>query len=274
VTSTVFQRRRRQHIQLALASLLLLAGLLLLYLSGDLIPESAASRAARLSAENGIRIASGDPRTFFVPPYAPRDARLVQVELTATDAESTSIALQGAETSLRQYPAGFVAKLIGAIFIAGEMHVGGAVAGGTVGPWWIILAAPAGLGREGIYATSLLGVHHELSSFVYRRRSETPARWAEFSPTGWLYKTDTKDIIGLADGPAPKPETGFLSLYGTSTEENDFNVYAEMMFTEPDTVARLARKHPLIRRKLDFVMAEYVAVDRRMKAVFRELRLQ
>jgi hypothetical protein len=40
------------------------------------------------------------------------------------------------------------------------------------------------------------------------------------------------------------------------------------------TVARLAREHPLIRRKLEFVMAVYARIDPRMAAVFRELGVQ
>lgn len=237
------------------------------------MPETALARAQRLSSENGIRVAFGDPKSFFVPPYGPDDAHLAHVEMTSTDAASASTALQAAETSLRQYPKGFVAKLIGGLFLTGDLRVGGADAGGTVGPAWVILAAPADLGREGIYATSLLGVHHELSSFVYHKRSDTSQRWAEFTPPGWKYTTDPKEVLDLANGPMPKPETGFLSSYATSNQENDFNVYAEKMFTEPETIARLARKHGLIRKKLDFVMAAYVAVDGRMKGVFRELRL-
>jgi hypothetical protein len=250
-----------------------MSGLSLLFVSGDLFDESAPARAKRLSSEHGIRVAFGDPKSFFVPPYNARDARLPYVEMTATDEQSAATCLKAVERSLQQYPAGFVAKLIGAIFIAGDVIIGGADTGGTVGPAWIVLAGSASLGREGLYATSLIGVHHELSSFVYRKRPETLQRWATFTPPGWKYKTGPKEMIALADGAVPKPETGFLSAYGSSNEENDFNVYAEKIFTEPETVARLAWKHELIRKKLDFVMAAYVAVDRRMRAVFRELRL-
>jgi hypothetical protein len=255
------------------AGLFALLGLILLV--GDkLRTESAAVHAARLSAEAGIQIASGDPSAFFVSPYGPHDAQLPYVSLSASDSESASVALDAIENALRRYPKGFVAKLIGGLFIAGEVRVGGVIAGGTVGPAWVVLAAPARLGREGIYATSLLGVHHELSSFVYRRRPATSGRWIEFAPPGAEYKTDPKEIIALASKPDPAPDTGFLSAYATSNDENDFNVYAEKMFTEPATVAMLAGEHELIRKKLRFVMVEYIEVDARMKDVFHALGLE
>ncbi len=39
-------------------------------------------------------------------------------------------------------------------------------------------------------------------------------------------------------------------------------------------MARLARAHALIRRKLEFVIAVYVRIDPRMAAVFHELGVQ
>jgi hypothetical protein len=271
--STTAQRKKRLRIQLVAAGCILAAGLVLLYHGGHVETESAPTHAARLSAESQIRIAYGDPKTFFMPPYAPKDAQLADVEMEATDAASASIALEAIERSLQQYPKGFVAKLIGAIFIAGEMRIGGARAGGTPGPAWIVLAAPARLGREGIFATNLIGVHHELSSFVLRRRPAAWQRWAAFTPAGWRYKRDAQGMLSMASVRDPSPETGFLSAYGSSDAENDFNVYAEKIFTEPEAVARLARTHELIQKKLDFVMAEYVAVDVRMEGVFRALGL-
>lgn len=264
---------RKRHQRLTAAGVLLVVGLLLLYVGGSKSNESAAVRATRLSSANHLRIAFGDPKDFFVPPYASTDALLPHVDAQAADEASAGLALMAIETALKAYPDGFVAKLIGGIFIAGELRVGGAVAGGTVGPAWILLAAPARLGREGIYATSLIGVHHELSSFVYRKRPETANGWKQFTPAGWTYKQDPRDVLALASRDDPSPETGFLSAYGTSNEENDFNVYAEKIFTEPAVVTKLAQGHELIRRKLEFVRAAYVEIDPRMTEVFDKLGL-
>jgi hypothetical protein len=234
--------------------------------------ETPAERAQRLSAAHGITIGIGSPDTFFVVPNGPSDARVSDVEARPVDRESAAIALEGIERALAQYPAGFVAGLIKAVFVAGELRVGVVKAGGTYGPAWIILAAPKRLGREGIFATSYIGVHHELSSLALQREPSTLPEWERFAPAAWNF--ETAPDIAREQGKDPDLATGFLSAYGGTNPENDFNVYAEKIFTEPATVARLAREHPLIRRKLEFVMAVYLRIDPRMAAVFRELGVQ
>jgi hypothetical protein len=237
--------------------------------------ETPAERAQRLSAAHGVTIGIGSPDTFFVPPYGPSDARVSDVEAQPVDRESAAIALEGIERALAQYPAGFVAGLIKAVFVAGELRAGGAEPGGTVGPAWIILAAPKDLGRKGIFATSYIGFHHELSSFALEKEPSTLPEWKRFAPAGWKFEEmDARTIIARGHDDDPDLATGFLSAYGGTNPENDFNVYAEKIFTEPATVARLAREHPLVRRKLEFVMAVYVRIDPRMAAVFRELGVQ
>jgi hypothetical protein len=116
-------------------------------------------------------------------------------------------------------------------------------------------------------------VHHELSSLVLRREPSTLPAWKRFAPpAGWRFEEmDEEKVLARAGDAAPDPATGFLSAYGGTNPENDFNVYAEKIFTEPEKVAGLARAHPLVHRKLDFVMGVYERIDPRMAAVFRDL---
>jgi hypothetical protein len=272
VSRGAISRRKRRRLQLLIALVAALAGLALLFVGRD--DEGAAQTAERLSTEHHVRVAFGDPANFYLPPYGSREAHLEGVDLAPADASSAKWAIKGIERALRQYPDGFVAKLIGAIFIAGEVRIADAIAGGTIGPNWIILAAPARIGRESIYATSFIGVHHELSSFVIRRDPDTWQQWMQFSPPAWQYRSDPKEKIGTATAAAPPPGTGFLSAYGSSSLENDFNVYAEKMFTEPEALSNLGRAHDLIRRKMRFVAGTYVDIDPRMADVFRGLALE
>lgn len=252
-------------LQLGAAAVLALAGAALLWLPRE---EAADARRQRLVARHGIEIGLGAPKTFFVPPYSERDLP-PSVVADQVDPASAAIALEGIERALEPYPRGFVSGLIKAIFVAGELRVGGAKAGGTVGPAWLILAAPARLGREGIFATAYIGVHHELSSFVLQREPATLSEWQRFAPENSL--ADPQAIIARGAGADPDPETGFLSAYGATNAENDFNVYAEKIFTEPATVQRLARSHALVRKKLRFVVSSYLRIDARMRGVFAEL---
>ena len=235
-------------------------------------PSSAenAARARRLGEAQNIIVGFGDPSSFFVAPYLREDAHVPTVTMEPVQPAAVAPALDGVEASLRQYPPGFLGKVIKAIFVCGDMTIGGAPSGGTYGPAWVLLSAPLSIGPEAIRLTCRLGVHHEFSSFVYMR-GDNATRWQQTEPSGWDFATTAKSQIDRDKAMAPSPDTGFLSAYGATTPENDFNVYAEKMMTEMHAVMDLARAHPIVARKAAFVRACYSTIDSRMVAVFDSL---
>lgn len=235
--------------------------------------ESPEDHAARLSRKYGLIVGFGDPSTFYTPPFGPKDAKLEDVRIDAARHEDVSPALDGIEESLAKYPPGFYASVAHGIFICGHVRFDGIDSGGTFGPAWILLAAPPLGDRERIRLISLRGVHHEFSSLVLRRDPTTYGRWLIFSPSGWQFASDYKTSLARNESADPPLSTGFLSAYGATTPENDFNIYAEKMFTEPAKIARLAREYPLIARKVAFVVSTYAAIDPRMRNTFRALGL-
>ena len=257
----------------AIAACFLFAGLAVLAWQWYSDRESVRDHTRRIEQAHGIKIGYGNPADFWTPPFKPEDATAPGVEMQPAELQNVAFALNGVEAALNEYPPGFVAHLIRAIFICGQLRMGGMEAGGSAGPVWIILSAPSDLGAAGIRLASVLGVHHELSSFVLRVDPATRVLWSEFAPADWHFVEDAGGSLRRADDPDPSPETGFLSAYGATNLENDFNDYAEKMFTEPDKLALLAARHPLIRRKLDFVRAAYVAIDARLADRFHRLGL-
>lgn len=254
----------------AIVALAVGAGLLLRPLFAG---ESAVERAARLTHEHGLEVRFGDPATFYVAPYAARDARIETVEMAPPDPSSVPPALDGIEESLRLYPPGFVGRVAKGLFVSGNLTVQGAAAGGTVGPAWIILAAPRSINDASIRLTALIGVHHELSSLVLARDPGALTRWTALAPAQWRFADSAPASLAQANAADPDPSTGFLSAYGATTPENDFNVYAEKMFTEPESVASLARKHARVAQKAAFVVDVYAAVDPRIRETFAGLGL-
>jgi hypothetical protein len=237
-------------------------------------PVPADAHASRLSAEHGITISFGPPNTFFVPPYGPADAAQGHgYEALSADPADAAYTLEGVDTALKQYPNGFVSKLIRAIFVCGALRMGGARAGGTAGQLWIILAAWPDSDAETIRATGYMGVHHELSSFVLRRDPNTLSEWQALEPAGAVFADEPGAALARVGEADPDPATGFLSAYGASNPENDFNTYAETMFAEPAKLASLATKHERVARKLHVVRAAYVAVDPAMDATFSAMGL-
>jgi hypothetical protein len=251
---------------------LLIAGLVLLFWHRT-PSELAEPHAARLAAKHGIIISFGHPNTFYTEPYGPADsAPSAEFSPRAAEGVQAAYALEGVEAALEQYPHGFVAKLIRAVFICGVLHVHGARSGGTYGPLWIVLAAPADFNAESIRLTSYMGVHHELSSFVLRYAPTTLSAWQALEPNNAAFTEDSRAAIARGlEHTAPDPATGFLSAYGATNPENDFNTYAETMFSDPAKLACLAKEHDLVRRKLSVVRAAYVEIDPAMDATFRQL---
>jgi hypothetical protein len=269
VTGATIQKRRTA----LTAALVLLAAFAFLLVQRVQARESPADRATRLSRQHGLTVSFGDPSTFYTAPYGAKDAHIEFTEVLAADPVGAAPALDGIEEALLRYPPGFVAGLAHGIFICGNLKIQGAEAGGTVGPAWIILAAPVSIGPASIRLTSLLGVHHELSSLVLARRADSLAEWTAFTPADWRFQRDSAGALSQAKDEDPPPATGFLSAYGATTPENDFNVYAEKMFTEPETVAKLAARYPLVAKKAAFVASTYAAIDPRLRETFAKLGL-
>lgn len=230
-------------------------------------------RARRLGQQNGILIGYGPPSTFYVAPYTEKDARIAHGRATAADPEVLGPALEGIEQSLRIYPAGFFSRLCGAIFLCGSLTLDGAPAGGTYGPAWIILAAPKQLGDGAILQTARLGVHHEFSSLVWHHMPDLVTAWQRLLPSGWRPAANNAEALRAAAAGAPDPAAGFLTAYGATDAENDFNVYAETTFTDPERLARTAAAHATVAHKLALLMAAYAGLDGRMAAVFDQLGL-
>jgi hypothetical protein len=235
--------------------------------------ESVEAHAQRIERTHGIRIGYGSPADFWVPPFKPQDATAPWIDMKPAEPADVAISLNGVEAALRQYPPGFVAKLIKAIFICGELRMQGQRASGAVALAWVIISARPDYGPEGLREVGFSSLHHELSSLVLRADAGTSEKWAKFAPAGWQFVEDPAGALRRAATADPSLDTGFLSAYGATNPENDFNVYAEKMFGNPEEVARLAREHPLIRQKLDFVMATYVAIDPAFTGLFHKMKL-
>jgi hypothetical protein len=231
--------------------------------------ESVAAHALRIERTYGVRIGYGDPADFWTPPYKPEDGRAPWLEMTRADPRNAAISLNGIEAALRQYPRGFVAKLIKAVFICGDLRMQGEYAAGAAGPAWIIIAARSVHEPEDLRDLAFVTLHHELSSLVLRVDPLTWSKWVQFAPVGRQYAEQPGDALRAGQLADPPLDTGFLNAYGATNLENDFNMYAEEMFSNPDEVIRVAREYPLIRRKLNFVMETYAAIDPAFRDIFR-----
>lgn len=237
-------------------------------------PVPASQTASELSQRFSVEIRGGDPATFFVAPYQSQDAVIPHATMTSVGDEELSEALVGVNDALAVYPADLLSQLIDAVFICGELKFDGIAAAGTYGPRWLIISAtPDRHLSEGNYRSALLGVHHELSSLVYERTPHNALQWQQLMPAGWQPATSYQEALR---DPAPKslgPAQGFLRSYGQTTMENDFNTYAEMLFSDPQQMRQLAELHPKVRQKLGVVISAYLALSPELGSYFEHHQL-
>lgn len=223
--------------------------------------ESELKQATRLAQTYKLEIKAGSPALFFPIGYGPKDAELPTLKMEATTLNQASEALDGIESALSLYPPGFITSFIDAIYIAGHMQIEGADAGGTFGPKWIILSnIEEWNGTQANYKNFLRGVHHELSSLVLKKSIFTVVAWPKLLPNNWKPSESNYQALTLSEEKSPNYELGFLTAYGETSMGNDFNVYAEFAFAEPEHLKALALKHPIVAQKLGLFISAYTNV--------------
>ena len=239
------------------------------FLFGCSYSESETEQAHRLTDSYQLEIKAGDPSLFYPKGFTKVDAQLSNVEMKETSLEDASEALDGIEAALAIYPAGFVSSLIDAIYISGPMKIEGAEAGGTYAVKWIILANVANWnGTQANYENALRGVHHELSSLVYRDSIFISIAWAKLLPQNWTPATSNFEALTEDVNLLPAYNAGFLSGYAKSSMGNDFNIYAEFAFAEPESLRTLAQKYPIIAKKLGVFISAYTHISPKFSRAF------
>lgn len=236
--------------------------------------EEIRMRADALGKQHGVQIGYGNPTTFFVSPFAEKDAAIAGAVISPAKEAAIPRALDALEKSLSVYPVGFVPSVVRAIFLCDSISFGGAEAASANGPLWLILAVPSGKGSESIYESVRPRLHHELSSLIWNRSQGLRTRWQGLIPKDWAPAANQAEALKSATRGDGALAQGFLSPYGATTAENDFNTYAEIMLDSPKRVADLAAGgNVTVRDKAALLMAYYAQIDPRMKAVFATLGL-
>jgi hypothetical protein len=218
------------------------------------------------------QIGHGSPETFFVPPYTSADAAIPGMTFSPVDPADLATALDGIARSLGIYPPGLLrgsARRFSCVDTCGD----GVGAGGTYGPQWIILSAPRDLPGEAILRLAEVGVHHECSALVRKGQARLQAKWLSLLAPGSAPVATLQDALMAAASGSDRLPEGFLTPYGATDAENDFNVYAETALAEPARPVEMAREFPLVARKSSVLLGAYTDRDPRMRGVFEQFGL-
>ncbi len=166
--------------------------------------------------------------------------------------------------ALSRYPIDLVRKNLRAVYFADEIRFFGLSYGGTNSRDTIYIANRGA--TEGFTDSFLARTfHHEFSSILLRNNPD------KFDVQAWCAANRSPygdgGIQALRNGTyetryAEKWNVdGFLNQYGASSLEEDFNTFAEALFTGDREFWSLAAKYPRLKDKVTVAIAFYQALD-------------
>jgi hypothetical protein len=111
----------------------------------------------------------------------------------------------------------------------------------------------------------LLGIMHaEFSSILLKNYGFPSDEWQAINKPSWRYFGSGSEMLGekgLYDQTEELLAEGFLSRYSQASLEEDFNVFADWVFTKPDRLRELASTYERIRKKYQVVIKFYKSID-------------
>jgi len=228
--------------------------------------------ADELSDRYGVMVRYTDPSHFRIAPLEPFGDVL---SIGPLDERNVLTALRGARSALSRYPPELVRGHLGAIFLTGDLETQGIRIGGTYLHDWVYVS---GAGLRGFWVEDevAIALHHEFSSLLFHDGEFPHSGWRSVNDTGFTYLEDPDAVLKAADqrrDPAEAEEwhrAGFVSDYGMSSIENDFNTFAELTFGRPAEIAALARRYPKIAAKLSLLIDFYQELAPELGAYFSE----
>ncbi len=168
---------------------------------------------------------------------------------------------------LKKYPNAVLQRDLLTIYLLDSLTFVGVKYGGTsIGNSLYLTGGSKLEGYSNTFYAALL--HHEMSSIFYTTYNFPESDWALINPDDFRYaESDSQILQAIENGDEASNNEkvlseGFLSEYARSTPENDFNSYAEMIFTEPKKLKKLAGKYPKIGQKVEIVTRFYLGISK------------
>ncbi|WP_345426529.1 hypothetical protein, partial [Halioxenophilus aromaticivorans] len=125
-------------------------------------------------------------------------------------------------------------------------------------------------------------LHHEISSVLMKNHQFDTVLWRSAIGEGFQYENDNDPWYQwMFIGGYIEPEEfssekellqrGLLRQYAETGVENDFNIYASVIFAEPKRMRKLIRDYPIIARKYQVFKEFYVSIDPGFAPVFERI---
>lgn len=166
-----------------------------------------------------------------------------------------------------KYPIEVIKKNLNAIYFAGIIDADGLWYGGTYDPFRrIVYLVDSGTKSDD---QAMDTFHHEFSSLLLKRHSFFVNPWSDHNSKDFKYfrekndnwETLEKALDSTEDGNAEVYEQGFVTVYGQTNFENDFNEYSALIFTYPQKFKKIMDQYPRVRSKFLLWLEFYQKLD-------------
>jgi hypothetical protein len=182
---------------------------------------------------------------------------------------------------LKKIPKNVIKENINKIYLLNKLVIDEINVGGTYDPSgrkiFIKIKSKSGNNLRGQITKSTF--HHELSSILLKRYSFDESNWRNAFDNGFTYENDKDPFYHLIylQGEAEKIsqselyKRGLLRQYAETGVENDFNIYASNIFTEPRKMKKLIDEYPVIKRKYEVFRKFYLGIDSGFAPIFNKI---
>ena len=174
------------------------------------------------------------------------------------------------KNELKKIPNGIIAKHLNHIYAVDAIYLNRMVIGVTYTPDGNIYISLLTDKKKKASKKSIKKLfHHELSSILIIYYHLDKDKWRSLHGDNFLYKSEEDPFYFLSykyDKTALNNQKalyskGLLKPYSETGLENDFNTYAEVIFTDPERMKKLIKQYPIIRRKYQIFKEFYLGID-------------
>ena len=222
----------------------------------------------------GVTVVANDLQSRITALVATPTRPVRMRDLNAAD-EPVALDLVGKAFAI--YPTGFVPRMSKTIALASHIDVWKEDAGGLYHDHMIAVNFE-GIDDPTTRPFDIDTVHHELSSIVRRQVTFNVTSWESANPVGFSYMSleGYKAVLsdaGSVDGTPALHRLGFISRYGETSLDNDWNTYAERVFGHGAEFAQWLIAEPALRAKTRILMGVYQSLDPRFESYFEQTGL-
>jgi hypothetical protein len=200
-----------------------------------------------------------DPSTFFPPAWISPGMGLAAEQIHWRDVAALISTL---EQFLAAHPASVIQGNLEHIYLLGRLSFQGREYGGTHTDKSIYVVWDRA--RKCTLPFMLSRLHSEFSSTLCDHNTFPIDRWMNTNPPGFRYTGTGFEMLGnndLYESTDQERADGFLVKYSKSSMENDFNMIASWLFTQPDALEAVAVQSMRIRQKIMLAEEFYRSVS-------------